>query len=1023
METTPARVLELADRFDYNRKAYRSGHFNETQVRHEFIDPLFECLGWDVNNREGYAEAYKDVVHEDAIKIGGATKAPDYCFRVGGTRKFFVEAKKPSLDLHDDPAPAFQLRRYAWSAKLPLSILTDFEEFAVYDCRVKPDKSDRSATARTFYLHYHEYANRWAEIAAIFSRDAILKGAFDQYAESAAAKRGTSEVDAVFLREIELWRETLAQTAALRNPALTPREINFAVQTTLDRIIFLRMAEDRGIEEYGRLLAQQNGPHIYERLCHIFRLADERYNSGLFHFTVERGEPEAPDRLTLSLKMDDKPLRAIIKSLYYPESPYEFSVLPADILGHVYEQFLGKVIRLTARHQAVVEEKPEVRKAGGVYYTPTYIVDYIVRETVGKLVGGKKPGARGGVSKLRIVDPACGSGSFLIAVYQYLLDWHRDQYVAAGPGKHVRELYQGPGGEWRLTIDERKRILLNNVYGVDIDPQAVEVTKLSLLLKVLEGESVHTLNTQLKLFQERALPDLGNNIRCGNSLIGPEFHHNLQMGLLTNDDWYRINAFDWKAQFAEIFEAEGGFDAVVGNPPYIRLQTMKEWAPLEVEYYKKCYASAGKGNFDIYVAFVERSLQLLNDRGRLSFILPHKFFNAQYGRPLRGLIAEEHYLENVVHFGDEQVFPGATTYTCLLFLNKAGSSRAQVARVDDLAAWRAAGQCTEGSVVADRIGASEWNFVVGSSSSLFQRLDEMPIKLRDIAEEIFQGLITGADSVFVLQDSGDGTYHSEATGRSYRLEPALMHPICKGSRDIRRYHTTHLTKAILFPYLVVSGKPHLMSPNDLEERFPIAWQYLSENRAQLEAREHGKWRNVSWYGFGRSQNLAKMEFRKILTPSIAKMASFTFDDTGKYFFLGSGGGGGGGYGITLKTGCFHDYRYVLGLLNSKLLDTFLRHVSSAFSNGYFAYNRQYIEQLPIRTINFSEAKDIVHHDRMVRLVTAMLDLHKRHAESQVGHDRGIIESQIEATNHLIDQLAYELFDLDEADVRVIEADI
>ncbi len=426
---TPYTVLELIERFDRGSTMYRSEQYKEYQLRIEFLNPFFKALGWDVDNKHGYAEAYKDVINEDAIKIGRATKAPDYCFRIGGTRKFFVEAKKPAINLRDASEQAFQLRRYVWSAKLPLSILTDFEELAIYDRRVKPDQGDKAATARIKYFSYTDYAQKWGEIASIFSREAVLKGSFDTYAEETKGKRGTAEVDTAFLQEIETWREMLAKQIALRNRQLTQRELNFAVQMTIDRIIFLRICEDRGIEEYERLKALVKGPNVYQRLCTLFLEADDRYNSGLFHFRTEKEMPEAPDTLTPTLQIDDKPLKDIIKQLYYPESPYEFSALPADVLGQVYEQFLGKVIHLTPSHQVTIEEKPEVRKAGGVYYTPTFIVDYIVKQTLSKLLAGKKPGPRGGASKLKIVDPACGSGSFLIAAYQYLLDWHRDRYV------------------------------------------------------------------------------------------------------------------------------------------------------------------------------------------------------------------------------------------------------------------------------------------------------------------------------------------------------------------------------------------------------------------------------------------------------------------------------------------------------------------------------------------------------------------------------------------------------------------
>jgi len=430
-------VEGLVERFARNLDVYKRGDYKEAHVRVEFIDPFFEILGWDVRNVQGYAEQYKDVIHEDAIKVSGATRAPDYCFRIGGVRKFFLEAKKPSISVKGDVGPAYQLRRYAWSAKLPLSILTDFEEFAVYDCRQRPKPDDKAGVGRVMYLTFDQYLDRFDDIHSVFAKESVLKGSFDRYVQDAKRKRGTGEVDAEFLKEIEGWREVLARNIALRNPALSVYELNFAVQRTIDRIIFLRMCEDRGIEDYARLLALTSAPHIYARLGDLYRQADEKYNAGLFDFRA--------DTLTKTLSIDDKVLKPILSGLYYPQSPYEFSVLPAEILGQVYEQFLGKVIRLTPAHRAKVEEKPEVKRAGGVYYTPTYIVDYIVQQTVGKLIEGKTPRQ---INKLRVLDPACGSGSFLLGAYQCLLDYHRQWYEAHDPVKHARgkrpALYQAP---------------------------------------------------------------------------------------------------------------------------------------------------------------------------------------------------------------------------------------------------------------------------------------------------------------------------------------------------------------------------------------------------------------------------------------------------------------------------------------------------------------------------------------------------------------------------------------------------
>ena len=273
------------------------------------------------------------------------------------------------------------MRRYAWSAQLPLSILSDFEELAIYDCRARPSSKEKASVGRVNFITYDQYLDRLPEIYDVFSKEAVLRGSFDRYVQEARGKRGTTPVDAEFLKEIERWRESLAKNIALLNPRLTLDELNDAVTRTIDRIIFLRMAEDRGAEEYGKLSAIAAHKGNYRELMELCKDADAKYNSGLFDFSA--------DTLTPRLKIDDDKLAAILGDLYYPQSPYEFSVLGADTLGNVYEQFLGKVIRLTPSHHARIEDKPEVKKAGGVYYTPPYIVDYIVKQTVGKLIEGK----------------------------------------------------------------------------------------------------------------------------------------------------------------------------------------------------------------------------------------------------------------------------------------------------------------------------------------------------------------------------------------------------------------------------------------------------------------------------------------------------------------------------------------------------------------------------------------------------------------------------------------------------------
>jgi len=1017
----PDSVAALVARFEANRKEYHQAHYNETQTRIDFVNPLFLALGWDMDNRKALSEVQREVIHEDALKIGGTTKAPDYGFRAGGQRRFFLETKKPSVNLKLLAAPAYQLRRYAWTAKLPVSILTNFEEFAVYDGRVIPDHKDGPTVARLDYFKYTEMAERWDEIAARFSHDAVLSGAFDRYAAEAPGRKSFIPVDAAFLARISDWRETLARNIVANNPGVTPRELNYAVQMIIDRIIFLRISEDRGVETQYRLEPLQNGARVYPRLLELFRHADARYNSGLFHFGRETGRGE-PDDITPRLTLDDRLLRDILGGLYGDKNPYVFSIFPADILGQVYEQFLGQVIRVSGK-TAEVEDKPEVKKAGGVYYTPTYIVRYIVENTVGKLVDGKTPAQ---VAKLTVLDPACGSGSFLIGAYQFLLDWHLRYYTDHDPAKLAKGkkavLYLAAkdaagNNVWRLTTAEKKRILLANIYGVDIDTQAVEVTKLSLLLKVLENESAELIDNTLKLLQERALPDLENNIKCGNSLIGPDFYADKGPALFDLDARLKINAFDWKTAFAKVM-ADGGFDAVIGNPPYIRIQTMKEWAPLDVEFYKTAYASAGKGNYDIYVVFVEKGLRLLNKAGRLGFILPHKFFNSQYGQPLRKLISDGKHLDSVVHFGDQQIFADATTYTCLLMLRKAQCEQFQFSKVAHLEAWRQSHSASECVIPEANVTDKDWNFSADGGAALFERLDRMPSKLRDVAARIGQGVRTSANEVYVLDLLSTNADVVEVRSKQLmaviEIEKKAATPFLQG-REIKRYAITSPQKVAVVPYRVTKSRTRLITEKAIRRKFPLTYSYLAENKEYLEKREKGRFAGANWYVFGRQQNIDLMLMPKILVPDIADKAAFALDEEGRYAFTI-------GYGITLKKDVAEAQKYVLGLLNSRLLNFYLKKVTTPMRGGFFRYFTQFIEQLPIRRLDFSKPAEKAEHDRMVTLVEQMLKLHKDKAGARLGQEKAVLQQQIEATDAQIDRLVYDLYGLTEGEIKIVEGE-
>jgi type I restriction-modification system DNA methylase subunit/predicted type IV restriction endonuclease len=962
-------IKNLVDRFSQNISSYSASSYNETQLRQEFLNPFFETLGWDVSNRQGYAEAYKEVIHEDAVKIGTATKAPDYSFRVGGTRKFFVEAKKPFVNIKDDIEPAFQLRRYAWSAKLPLSILTDFEEFAVYDCRLKPVKTDKASIGRILYIKYDEYEKRWDEISSIFSKEAVLKGSFDKYAETNKAKKGTTEVDDAFLTEIEGWRDVLARNIAIRNERLSWRELNFAVQRTIDRLIFLRICEDRGIEDYGQLLSHINGENIYRRLRTVFQKADDRYNSGLFHFNEEKGRRETPDNITLKLDIDDKVLRQIIQNLYYPDCAYEFSVLPSDILGQVYEQFLGKVIRLTAGHQAKVEDKPDVKKAGGVFYTPTYIVDYIVKNTVGKLLEGKTPKQ---VAALRVLDPACGSGSFLIGAYQHLLDWHRDWYTKNDPEKWLSgrnpTIYKARAGEFRLTTPERKKILLNNIYGVDIDTQAVEVTKLSLLLKVLEGENEQSIAQQLRLFHERALPDLGNNIKCGNSLIGNDYFHfqGLQesMGLYADeeDENFKINAFDWdgKDGFQETMK-NGGFDAVIGNPPY-----GASFSKDMVSYFQKTFKVA-QGELDSYALFMERSINLLNNEALLGIIVPDTWLTLINNSHLRHFILMNFTIVEIDTL-NEFVFLNATIDPLLLFIKKELPNSNHNVFVNSIDKKCRPSDCLDfkkPSKTAQKnwVASSNYQinvFITKDNATAISKCRLNSTPLSELIEyragckpyEVGKGFPPQTKQTLIQKPF-----------TSFKKEATDWKPLIRGD-DVQRYSIKKKK-----PEYIKYGK-WLAAPRE--------WRVFSEDRLLIQA---------------------------IRNPSIERriISSYTNEDIVSRINV---------YSLFLKAGSDVQYTYLLGVLNSSLMNWLLKKIY-----GLHTYVITGILQLPIKIIDKSNSKSV---NSIISLVSTILSLYKKLPLAKTDQEKTIIQRQIDSADRRIDELVYELYGLTEEEIEIVE---
>ncbi|WP_260483218.1 Eco57I restriction-modification methylase domain-containing protein [Sphingomicrobium flavum] len=589
---------------DYERRNALN-QLSEAQTRIEFIDPMLRALGWDIDNSQNLDQFYREVLVEEPIDTDDtATKRhPDYTFKTEGVRRFFLEAKKPTTNIMVGVSPALQIRRYSWSAQLPVGVLTDFEEFSVYDCTIPPKQSDDARTARLFYKKYDQYLDEWEEIYGLLSKEAVVSGVLQK---NVTPPKKQDPFDKAFLRDLENWRFVLAKALKANNKLSVP-ELNQATQLLLDRLIFLRVAEEKGVQPEGTeplLHRLKESKYDYSVMLNAFREAEERYNSGLFHLRDEKGREGSPDTLTPSLKVPRATLKQILGELYPPKSPYAFSAVPADILGSVYERFLGKRIEVSPKGKLSIELKPEYRKQGGVFYTPTNIVQFIIENTIDPWIDEHDADA---VRKIRVCDPACGSGAFLVEAYRHLCRRITERYLKNEKLK-ARFLLEKSNRVFKLKLDEKKKILKDCIFGIDIDATAVELTKLSLLLAVLEDEDGKDIDRQLALFHERVLPNLTSNIACANSLLEPS---DLDLDDLAHIE--ELKPLDWNSHPT----TSQGFDVFIGNPPYV----FGEWHhPVQLRILKKRLPKIGQT--DLYHAFIDLVIGKRGDQGRWGLIVP-----------------------------------------------------------------------------------------------------------------------------------------------------------------------------------------------------------------------------------------------------------------------------------------------------------------------------------------------------------------------------------------------------------------
>ena len=937
---------ELVRKYEQNRDYYLTPRFNETMLRSEFLDPLFELLGWDIKNSAGKRTNEREVLLEETLKKDASThsKKPDYTFRLFGERKFFVEAKKPCVKIEVEDDPAKQVRRYGYSAGLKVSVLSNFEYLFIYDTSSPVKEADVRTVALIKSYHYKDYENAFEEISQFLGKESVYSGAFDDIWKDIESKVSHQSVDDLFLAQINEWRLLLGEQILSVSPDMELPELGDIVQSYINKILFLRVCEDRNIETYQRLLQiaeKDDGNELIGK----FREADRKYNSGLF---TERLSSDIVCNIRSSFW-------TIIRQLYYPESPYSFSVLSSDILGRIYEIFIAQRLALVKGKLAIVN-KPE-NEERDIVTTPTFIIQEILSRTIGEQIEGKNLQQ---LCELQIADIACGSGAFLLQLFQLLQDTLID-YLQKNA---KQELIQTSINTYKLPFEAKRSLLTRCIYGVDKDFNAVESCKFGLLLKLLEGEDVDSLSRFHPI-----LPSLDENIFYGNSL--------LSSADVPEKEKESINPFDF---------AERRFDYIIGNPPYMKTEDIKNLTPVEHKLYPKHFKSAYK-QYDKYFLFIERALQLLKEDGKLGYIVPSKFMKVGAAQELRRIIADGGYLQSILSFGAFQVFSDKSTYTCILVMNKKKNTTFHFSEVEDLTAWRVRNR--KGVSISERnascLSEDTWVLCSDEHQALFNMIWEKSVPLSEVVGDdcIFNGIQTSANKVYVFTPTrADRKYYYfvGTNKRTYKIEKNVTKPYfqtVQGEDNLTSFRSFEPNARVIFPYTrAKGGKLSLLKLKAIEKKYPEFFRYLTDFKTVLASPKRDikptPVKKDEWYRYGRSQSLEACEVKeKMIIGVLSQADKYAIDTKGTFV---TSGGTAGYCMVRVPEGKHYSIYYIQAILGSIQGEWMASLYGEIFRGGYIARGTKVLKQLPIRTIDFTNGDDVALHDAIVDRQKRLIDL-------------------------------------------------
>ncbi|MDR1085792.1 MAG: Eco57I restriction-modification methylase domain-containing protein [Deltaproteobacteria bacterium] len=813
-----------------------------------------------------------------------------------------------------------------------------------------------------------------------------------------------------FYAEYHSYRKFVFRELLAANPAfaqMTRSKLVKLTQLFLDRCLFILFCEDMGrtLEFPNNLLrdiliGESLNPYYSPQFVNIWTLVKHlfsamrdgglfppnhkinRFNGGLFEELPELDNLVIPNIIfcTKGQGTSQDTITASKDTLLYLSAKYNFGAHGAArertvtlyTLGRIFEQSITDLEYMAAE----ADSKQSIasltkRRRDGVYYTPEWVTDYIVRETVGERLSEirKKLDLEFGfqlpikplikfrqnaidklnayeyaLDNLKILDPSCGSGAFLIQALQFLIQERR---------AIAEEKERISGGE-RFLFDMEtvtRSILSNNLYGVDINPESVELTQLALWL--------HTA------LPGKPLSNLSDHICCGNSLVGPEFeifynskHQDTLFDSIDEQMREDINVFDWTGAFPEVFGDnvsidKRGFDCVIGNPPYVKLQHFRKLKNDESDFYIRgrndaasaIYASAQTGNFDLYLLFIEKGFSLLNSHGIMGFIAPSLWLKNEYGLGLRQAIKKMHALDRFIDFKSYQVFEEAATYTALQFFSKRPKNAVRFALApggeSEVAAINWNGRVEE--LPYDELPLNgAWHFISNKKRHLFNRLRAKCESLEQASADITVGLQTSCDLIYHLHRLESGRYRQigpKGDGLEHQIEDAIMHPLVSGA-EAKRYLYPKTDTYLLFPYGVDYSGARLYTEAEMMAKFPNAWVYLKKFENLLRVRESNAFNDGQWYRLGRNQNLDKQEIPKLgVAQTVPGMRVFA-DEQGEFYFNNVRVNG-------ILPADPKDLFFLLGVLNSPVSDFIFKLIAAPKNNGYFEANKQYIAPLPM----------------------------------------------------------------------------